>query len=251
MRINKYLASCNVASRRGAEAIIQAGRVTVNGELVTDLAVTVDEHSDIVRLDGRRLSLQRKKVYVLLNKPKGFITTVKDERGRKSILDIVKVRERIYPVGRLDRNSEGLLLLTNDGEMTHRLLHPGYKVSKTYRARLDRPFEEKHFETLVTGVPLDDGVTAPCRARFGPGDGDRIEIQIREGRKRQVRRMFEALGYDVKTLKRVQFGPLKLGELRRGEWRLLSRYEVAQLRKAVGLQRKPETRGQQELTKRQ
>ncbi len=242
MRLNKYLAACEVASRRGSEAFILAGRVTVNGIRVKELGVVIDEKKDVVRVDGKQISPRINKVYVLLNKPKGVITTVKDERGRKNVLDIVHVRERIYPVGRLDRNSEGLLLLTNDGIMANRLLHPKYKVAKTYRVKLDKPFLQDDFVPLTAGIELEDGRTAPCRARFYSEFQDRVELQIREGRKRQVRRMFEALGYNVKALKRIAFGPLQLKNLRRGEWRLLSMTEVMQLRQAVDLLEQDKTR---------
>ncbi len=235
MRLNKYLAACEVASRRGSEAFILAGRVTINGITVKELGVVVDEKKDIVRVDGKQVSPRIKKVYILLNKPKGVITTVKDEHDRKNVMDIVHVRERVYPVGRLDRNSEGLLLLTNDGALANRLLHPKYKVAKTYRVKLDRPFLQEDFAPLTSGIELEDGKTAPCRARFYCDFQDRLELQMREGRKRQIRRMFEALGYKVKALKLIAFGPLQLKNLARGQWRLLSMTEVIQLRQAVDL----------------
>ena len=235
MRLNKYLATCDVASRRASDAIIAEGRVTVNGQRVVEMGVIINEKSDIVRIDGKKIEPRTNKVYVLLNKPKGVITTVKDEHDRKHVMDIVKVEERIYPVGRLDRNSEGLLLLTNDGEMANRLLHPKFKVVKTYRVKLDKPFLQEDFAPLTSGLELEDGKTAPCRARFYSEFPDRVELQLREGRKRQVRRMFEALGYQVKALKRTAFGPLSLRNLGRSEWRLLSRTEVMHLRQAVDL----------------
>ena len=233
MRLNKYLATCGVASRRGADALIEQGRVQINGTRVTQLGVSVNERNDQVTVDGKPVSPILNKVYIMMNKPKGIITTAKDEHGRKHVMDMIHIRERVFPVGRLDRNSEGLLFLTNDGEMANRLLHPRYKVSKTYRVKLDRPFDSDDMDSLVSGIQLEDGVTAPCRARmYSP---ERVELQIREGRKHQVRRMFQALGYEVKALKRTQFGPLTLKHLDRGKWRLLSRTEVWQLRKAVDL----------------
>lgn len=235
MRLNKYLASCEVASRRSAEQFILAGRVSVNGRLVNTLGSVINENTDVVRVDGKPVQPRLKKVYILLNKPKGVITTVKDELGRKNVMDIVKVKERVYPVGRLDRNSEGLLMLTNDGLLASRLLHPKYKVAKTYRVKLDRPFLQEDFAPLTSGLELEDGKTAPCRARFYCEWPDRVELQLREGRKRQVRRMFESLGYRVKALKRIAFGPLTLGALKRNEWRLLSMKEVLQLRQAADL----------------
>jgi len=248
MRLNRYLASCEIASRRGAEEFILAGRITINGRVVKTLGTIVDETKDVVRVDGKVVQPRLKKVYILLNKPKGVITTVKDELGRKNVMDIVKVKERVYPVGRLDRNSEGLLLLTNDGIMAGRLLHPKYKVAKTYRAKLDRPFLQEDFAPLTSGIELEDGKTSPCRARFYSEWPDRVELQLREGRKRQVRRMFEALGYTVKALKRIGFGPLTLRNLKRNEWRLLSMKEVLQLRQAVDLlTKKTSTSGEKDL----
>ncbi|MBN1479399.1 rRNA pseudouridine synthase [candidate division KSB1 bacterium] len=237
MRINRYLASCGLASRRGVEEIITAGRVTVNGKRITRLGVSINESKDIVRVDGRHVHLQEKQIYILFNKPKGVVTTARDELGRKNVLDIVKVKERIFPVGRLDRNSEGLLLLTNDGELANRLLHPSSKVYKTYRVRLDHPLREKDMDQLVSGMNLDDGVTARCRARFYTDDPQKIELQIHEGRNHIVRRMFAALGYNVKALKRTQFGPLSLKNLGRGQWRWLTPPEIFQLRQIVSRSR--------------
>mgnify|MGYP005838570425 CR=1 FL=1 len=235
IRLNRYLALCGLASRRGAEALIQAGRVSINGKRVTELATAIVDGRDKVMVDGKMVEPRRKKVYVLLNKPKGFITTVKDELDRRSVMELVQLKERVFPVGRLDRNSEGLLLLTNDGELAHRLMHPRFKVAKTYRVRLTHPFDVNHFKALTGGVELEDGVTQPCSARFYGNSPDQVEIRLHEGRNHQVRRMFEALGYEVQALKRVQYGPLSLQGVARGRWRMLSGGEVRQLREAVGL----------------
>ncbi|MBN1464801.1 rRNA pseudouridine synthase [candidate division KSB1 bacterium] len=232
MRINRYLASCGLASRRAAEDYISQGRVTVNGRRA-QMGVTVDEF-DVVRVDGKQVRPIAKKVYVLFHKPKGIITTAKDEMGRKSVLDMVKLEERIFPVGRLDRNSEGALLLTNDGEMANRLLHPSRQLYKTYRVRLDRPLQQEDLHRLVAGMELEDGPTAPCRAHHYTDDPTKIELRLHEGRNHIVRRMFAALGYEVKALKRTQFGPLSLKNLARGQWRLLSPIEIVQLRRAAG-----------------
>lgn len=242
MRINRYLASCGLASRRGVEKLILEGRVTVNGKRVSELGFSVDEGNDKVRVDGKQVHPQLKKVYVIFNKPKGLITTAKDEHGRKSVMDVINVKERIFPVGRLDRNSEGLLLLTNDGDLAHRLLHPSYNVTKTYRAKLDQPFKEEDFGILEAGVELDDGMSAPCRAFYYRDDPHYIELNIHEGRKHIVRRMFAALGYEVKALKRTKFGPLTLKNLNRGQWRMLSPSELYTLRKSVGLLKKTDRR---------
>ncbi len=234
MRINQYLAHCGVASRRAAEKLILEKRVTVNGQPVTELAVRVSEN-DVVRLDGKIVKPKRDKIYVLLHKPKDYFTTAKDERQRRSVLELVNIPERIYPVGRLDAKSTGLLLLTDDGELAHRLTHPRFKVAKVYHVNLDRDFSEKDFDVLTGGIQLEDGRTQPCSAHFYRDSARSIEITLREGRKHQVRRMFAALGYKVKSLHRVGFGPLKLGDLPRGKWRYLDAKEIRALKQSVGL----------------
>ncbi len=236
MRINRYLALCGLASRRASEEIIKAGRVTVNGKPVVELGTVIDESTDLVRVDGNVVRPARKEVFVLLNKPKGYVTTSNDERGRKTVFDLVKFRERLFAVGRLDVNSEGLLLLTNNGEVAHRLMHPRFKVSKTYRVKLDREFDPKDFAPLTNGLKLEDGWTKPCEAGFYAESAQQVELRLREGKKHQVRRMFEALGYQVKSLKRTQFGHLNIKDLERGKWRLLNRQEINQLKSMVGLE---------------
>jgi len=235
MRINKYLASCGVASRRASEKYILDGRVTVNGKTVTDLATQIDEQQDVVQVDDKTVHPARKTMYVLLHKPKDVITTVHDERGRRTVMDLVDVKESLFPVGRLDRDTEGLLLLTNDGEMANRLMHPSYKIMKTYRVRLNKKFHPDDFDRLESGIELEDGKTAPCRARYYTDEPNRVELQMHEGRKRQIRRMFEALGYRIRHLKRVQYGPIFLKGVERGEWRFLKAGEIKQLRKATKL----------------
>lgn len=235
MRLNKFLASCGIASRRSAEAYITAGRVTIDGHAVRELGTTVDLSGQRICVDGKVITPVRKKIYVLLNKPKGYVTTARDEKGRRTIFDLVHVKERLFPVGRLDSDSEGLLLLTNDGELAHRLTHPRYKLIKTYRVKLDRDFDRSDFSSLTQGIELEDGVTAPCQASYFVDAANRIEIRLYEGRKRQIRRMFEALLYDVKSLKRVQLGPLRLTGASRGEWRYLTKGEVKQLYLATDL----------------
>ena len=233
IRINKYLASCGIGSRRSVEKLIAENRVTLRGERVTELATKVDPAEDTVRVDGRIVRPVGKKIYVLLNKPKGYLSTVSDERGRRTVIDLVKIDERLYPVGRLDANSEGLLLLTNDGDIANRLIHPKYHVRKTYRVKLDKVFRQEDFVPLTTGIQLSDGLTAPCKAFFYTEELDRLEIQIREGRNRQIRRMFEALDYRVKTLRRIRFGPLSLEGVARGQWRYLTRREINSLTKMI------------------
>jgi 23S rRNA pseudouridine2605 synthase len=222
MRLVKYLAHGGVASRRAAEELIAAGRVSVGGEVVTDPARDVGEGSG-VEVDGRPVSPEPREVWAL-NKPAGVVSTAREPGRRRAVTDLVDSPRRLYPVGRLDADSTGLILLTNDGELANRLTHPRYGVPKTYRMILAGPPGEQEVEQLRTGVRLDDGPTAPAEVeRRGERE---LEITIREGRKRQLRRMAEAVGNRVETLTRIRFGPLELGELRSGEARRLSEDEV-------------------------
>ena len=225
MRLAKFLARAGVASRRAAEQVIAEGRVSVDGEPVTDLARDVGEGAD-VRVDGRAVSAEPTETWAL-NKPSGVVSTAREPGRRRAVTDLVDSPARLYPVGRLDVDSTGLILLTNDGELANRLTHPRYEVQKTYRVELLRPPADRDLEQLRRGVELDDGPTAPARARR---TAEReIEISIHEGRNRQVRRMAEAVGNEVVRLERVRLGPLELGELRRGEARRLTDDEVRRL----------------------
>jgi 23S rRNA pseudouridine2605 synthase len=232
MRLAKYLAHAGVASRRAAERMVLAGRVTVGGEVVRDPARDVSE-GDAVAVDGRPAAPERRRVVFALNKPPGYVSTASDPQGRPTVVSLVESRERLYPVGRLDADSTGLLLLTNDGELAHRLTHPSFEVPRTYRAQVRRPpVREPALRALREGVRLEDGVTAPARVRrLTP---DRLELVIHEGRKRQVRRMCEAVGHPVVSLERVAFGPLRLGDLPLGRYRRLGAAEVESLRRATG-----------------
>lgn len=231
MRLAKYLAHAGVASRRAAEQLVFAGRVTVDGEVVRDPARDVGE-GDAVAVDGRPAALERRRVVFAVNKPAGYVSTVSDPQGRPTVVALVASRERLYPVGRLDADTTGLILLTNDGELAHRLTHPSFEVPRTYRARVRRPpVREPALRALREGVALDDGMTAPAGARrLAP---DRVELVLHEGRKRQVRRMLEAVGHPVLSLERVAFGPLRLGDLPLGRHRLLKAAEVDALRGAT------------------
>ncbi|MBW8059577.1 MAG: rRNA pseudouridine synthase [Solirubrobacterales bacterium] len=225
MRLAKYLAHGGVASRRVAERIVAEGRVTVGGEVVTDPARAV-EAGDEVRVDGSLVAEEPREVWVV-NKPAGVVSTVREPGARPAVVSLVRSDARLYPVGRLDADSTGLLLLTNDGELANRLAHPRYEVPKAYRAELRRPPSEDDLRRLGSGVELEDGVTAPARVRrLGER---RIEIVLREGRNRQVRRMAEAVGNRVVALRRVRFGPIELGGLPEGGARRLSGEEVARL----------------------
>ena len=230
MRLAKYLAHAGVASRRAAEQLIAAGRVSVGGEPVTDPARDVDESSGVA-VDGRPVAPEPREVHAL-NKPAGVVSTARDTHGRPTVVELVRSRRRLYPVGRLDADSTGLILLTNDGELAERLTHPRYGVEKVYRARVQPArVSRRALEALRHGVELEDGKTAPARVRQ-PRPGV-LEITIREGRKRQVRRMCEAVGHRVVELRRVAFGPLGLRGLEPGQSRRLSRAEVERLRRAA------------------
>jgi 23S rRNA pseudouridine2605 synthase len=225
VRLAKYLAHGGVASRRAAEELIRSGRVTVGGEVITDPARDVDE-SNAVLVDGRAIEPEPREVWAL-NKPAGVVSTAQEPGRRRAVTDLIDSERRLYPVGRLDADSTGLILLTNDGELANRLTHPRYGVAKAYRVRLARPPAEPELEELRGGVRLEDGITAPAMVeRRGE---DEIEVTLQEGRKRQVRRMAEAIGNEVISLRRVRIGPLDLGNLSSGEARLLSADEVASL----------------------
>jgi 23S rRNA pseudouridine2605 synthase len=229
MRLAKFLAHAGVASRRAAETIIRDGRVTVAGQRVTDPARDVDEESDVA-LDGRLIAGAEPRVLYALNKPVGVVSTARETHGRPTVLELVPAAGlRLYPVGRLDIDSSGLILLTNDGELANRLTHPRFQVPKTYRVKLGGgPIGGDALEALRSGVQLEDGPTAPAQLRrIGSRE---IELTIREGRNRQVRRMCEAVGHPVVTLTRTRFGPLGLGEMGPGAYRRLREVEVARLR---------------------
>jgi 23S rRNA pseudouridine2605 synthase len=229
MRLAKYLAHAGVASRRAAEAVIAAGRVSVDGEVVADPARDVDERSR-VSVDGRAIGGAEARLTYLLHKPVGVVSTARDTHGRRTVLDLVPTPgKRLYPVGRLDADSSGLILLSNDGELTERLTHPRHEVPKTYRALLGgAPVSRDALSRLRTGVELDDGPTARAKARLlGPRE---LELTIHEGRNRQVRRMCAAVGHPVLELTRVRFGPLTLDGLAEGEHRRLREHELELLR---------------------
>jgi 23S rRNA pseudouridine2605 synthase len=225
MRLAKFLAHAGVASRRAAEELIAGGKVRVAGEVVTDPARDVDEGSR-VEVNGELVAPEQREVWAV-NKPSGVVSTAREPGNRRPVTDFVRSDRRLYPVGRLDADSTGLILLTNDGELANRLTHPRYGVPKTYRVRLARPPSDRDLERLRQGVRLEDGPTAPAEvARRGERE---IEVTIREGRKRQVRRMAEAVGNEVEALTRVRIGSLELGGLRRGEARRLDEREVSRL----------------------
>ncbi|TMK57131.1 MAG: rRNA pseudouridine synthase [Actinobacteria bacterium] len=228
MRLAKFLAHAGVASRRKAEEIIAKGLVTVGGEVVTDPARDVGEGDD-VRVNGAPVGAEAREVWAV-NKPAGVVSTAREPGSRPAVVELVRTEARLYPVGRLDADSTGLLLLTNDGELANRLTHPRYEVSKTYRVQLREAISDRDLDRLCKGVELEDGPTGTAKVkRLGKRE---IEITLREGRNRQVRRMLEAVGNRVTSLRRVSFGPLNLGDLPEGKARRLSDGEVAELRDA-------------------
>ncbi len=237
IRLQKVIAEAGLASRRKAEELMVAGRVTVNGKVVDRLGSRVDPERDKVAVDGRVIG-EEPKVVVILNKPRGYLSTASDDRGRPTVVDLVQgVGRRVFPVGRLDLDSEGLIIMTNDGPLAHGLAHPSREVPKTYAALVHGHPGRQALKTLADGVELDDGKTAPARVRLlGAHGGNAIlELTIHEGRNREVRRMCEAVGHEVLDLKRTRVGPLSLGPLRPGEFRHLTEAEVESLRQAVGL----------------
>ena len=259
MRLAKHLAHAGVASRRAAETFVREGRVAVDGEVVRDPARDVGQ-GDHVELDGRALAAPAANVVYALNKPLGVVSTARDTHGRPTVVGLVPAPGlRLYPVGRLDIDTSGLILLTNDGQLAERLTHPRHEVPKTYRARVGGAMvSESELRALRRGIQLEDGLTAPARARRlrgpyaslrGPNvradraRGETIELTIREGRNRQVRRMFDAIGHPVLELERIAFGPLRLGDLAPGDHRRLSDAEASRLRASVRSDRRADAAG--------
>jgi len=231
VRLQKYLAQAGVASRRHAEEMIAAGRVSVNGEVVTAMGVQV-EAGDAVCVDGNPIAAAEEKVYILLFKPRGVVTTASDPQGRTTVLEILPgLSQRVYPVGRLDYDTEGALLLTNDGELAHRMMHPSYEIEKKYRVRVWGKVTEENIQALCRGVQLEDGLTAPAKAVIVARGADEttLHLTLHEGRNRQVRRMLEAVGFPVRELRRIAVGQIDLGTLKPGEWRHLSGEEIEML----------------------
>ncbi len=239
-RLQKVLAQAGVASRRTSEEWIRKGWVEVNGKVVTQLGTKVNPHTDKIRVRGKWIQTEpKKKIYIMMNKPRGVITSTRDPQGRKVVTDLLPpLSERVYPVGRLDYDTEGLLLLTNDGQLAHRLMHPGFEVEKVYLAWVQGRPEESALQRLRDGIELEDGPTSPARVRLvrvkEQGKVTSLcRIHLHEGRNRQVRRMFDAIGHPVLSLKRIQQGPIHLGDLKPGQYRFLSNREVERLKKML------------------
>ena len=233
MRLHKYLALCGIASRRASEKMIADGRVRVNGITVTEMGIQVDENTDIVDVDGSPVTIQEEKHYIAYNKPIGEVTTVSDPEGRATVMD--KFRDypvRLYPVGRLDYDSEGLLILTNDGDMMNRALHPSREVSKVYLTKVSNQVTDEEIAALRRGVIIDGKITSPASVRLIRREtfDTVLLISIHEGRNRQVRKMISVIGHQVVSLKRVEFGPVSLGPLPSGQWRRLTDNEIKRLK---------------------
>lgn len=229
-RLQKYMAGCGVASRRKCEELILDGKVRVNGNTVSELGVKVKPLTDIVEYEGKVLKKEEHKVYIMLNKPEGYISSVKDEKDRPTIMDIVKVKERVYPIGRLDYDSSGLLLLTNDGDVYNKIIHPREELIKKYVVVVKGEISKNDIERFEAGIDIGGYITAPASLEIISYDGFKdistIEVGIHEGKNRQIRKMCAALNHEVLALKRISVGKLKLGYLKRGEYRELKKDEI-------------------------
>jgi len=231
MRLQKYIAECGVASRRKSEELIKQGRVKVNGITVSEMGVKVSDE-DVVEVDGRRISLEQKKVYIMLNKPVGYISSVRDQFSRNTVVDLIKgVKERIYPVGRLDYDTSGLLLLTNDGDFAFRLTHPKHEMKKTYIAEVEGVPDSNDIESFQNGLRIEDYVTSPAELTVleKKKSSSIVKVVIHEGKNRQVRKMCDAIGHPVISLKRIAIGDLYLKGLPEGQWRYLKEEEIKML----------------------
>lgn len=230
MRLNRYLALCGLGSRRKSDALIQAGLVTVNGTIVQSLSQVINEKTDRVTVAGQKISQPDRLVYLILNKPRGYVTSASDELGRKTVMQLVPNDYRVFSVGRLDKETEGALLLTNDGNLAFQLMHPSFQIDKIYHVKLNMPISQKHVRKLASGIMLEDGITHKCEVKVIGHARRKIEMTLHEGRKRQIRRMLQALGYQVTDLVRIQFASLSIKNLKPGEWRFLTDQEIARLK---------------------
>lgn len=234
IRLNRYIANSGVCSRREADKLIARGLVTVNGQVVTEMGQQV-KRNDEVRFEGKKLNPEAK-VYILINKPKNMVTTTSDPEGRRTVLDLIEeaCEERVYPVGRLDRNTTGVLLMTNDGDLSKKLTHPSSEIRKIYHVFLNKPLEKEHLSLIKKGIELEDGIIQPDEVSYAdPIDTTQVGIVIHSGRNRIVRRIFEHLGYTVEKLDRVYFAGLTKKNLPRGKWRFLSKDEIKYLKAGI------------------
>lgn len=230
MRLNKYIATCGICSRRSAENYIICGKVKVNGKVVTNLSTKVDELNDKVEVLGKNISIEKKKVYIMLNKPKGFVTTNKEQFNRKCTLDLIKEPQRVFPIGRLDMYTEGLLLFTNDGDFANKITHPKNKIEKVYVVKVDKNITKDMIYKLENGLDIGGYITKEAKVNLLKER--EFEITISEGKNRQVRKMCEAVGLKVLELKRIKLGNIKLGDLQIGKYRFLTKNEIESIKKA-------------------
>ena len=232
-RLQKFIARCGVTSRRKAEELILQGHVKVNGLIVNELGSKIDPEHDVVEVNNQKISEKNEHVYIKLYKPEGYVTTVKDQFNRKTVLDLINIKERIYPIGRLDYNTSGLLLLTDDGEIANKLLHPKYLIYKTYEAVVKGIISDDSINKLKTGVFIEDYKTAPAKVKLLDlkAKQSTVQISIHEGKNRQVRKMFDSVGHDVIKLKRISFGDINLKDLTIGQWKYLSNDEIKFLKR--------------------
>lgn len=228
IRLQKYIAMCGVCSRRAAEEYIVNKRVKVNGRLVTELGTKVTER-DLVTVDNKKIHLEENKVYFMLNKPYGYVTTMKDEKNRKCITDLVHEKERVFPLGRLDRDTTGLLILTNDGDFANKVMHPSKEIYKTYIVNIDKEILEEDIKKLENGVDIGGFITSKSKVSIVDDSFRKIEIKICEGKNRQVRRMFSSLGYEVKKLHRIKIGNLELVNLQSGKYKKLNPRDIKKI----------------------
>ena len=232
IRLNKYIANSGFAARRKVDELLTTGRVTVNKKVVTELGTKIDPDNDEVKIDGEPVKSQSRFIYILINKPKGYITSTSDEHGRPVVMDLMKIKERVYPVGRLDYDTEGLLLLTNDGDLAAKLMHPKYKVQKTYQVKLNNAIDDAKVNKLRSGVKVEGRLTGEARVKIVPETGSHeIYVTIHEGRNRQIRKMMEAVGLFVRKLKRIEYAGIRIDKLKPAAWRHLLPDEVKMLKK--------------------
>lgn len=239
IRLNKFIAEAGVCSRRQADLLITNGRVLLNGKKIFELGIKINPTIDAIEINGKRLITENQHlVYIILNKPRGVLTTVRDPFNRPTVMNLVNIPARVYPVGRLDQDSEGLLLFTNDGELANRLIHPRHNIKKLYHVRVNGHPSESAIARLTAGIDIDGRMTLPCSVhRLSQNThSTQFEVEIREGRKRQIRRMFQAIGHEVIMLKRIKIGPIELKKLPVGTWRYLTDSEIKCLKKEVGIE---------------
>ena len=232
IRLNKYIAECGVCSRRSADTLIQSGKVCVNGEVVTNLGIKIDETIDNVKVNNKIIKKENKLVYIMLNKPKGYVTTSKEQFGRKSVLDLINTNLRVYPIGRLDMYTEGLLLLTNDGNFANKMMHPKNKIEKKYIVSVKGNITNEKIDLLKKGVDIGGYITKPAKVKSN-FEKNELEIVISEGKNRQVRRMCEAVKLKVLNLQRTKIGNLELGNLELGKYRYLNKNDLEKIKSHI------------------